>query len=78
MANKKKALAEKTKYRTLRPISFKGERVERGTVIGLSAEDIENVNLDHVELVDAVKEEVKKEEEKKEELSKQEGSDIEI
>lgn len=70
--------SKKVAYRTLRPLSYKGERVERDVVLELSNDDLKGLNLAYLELVDAKKEEVKKEEEKKEEASKQEGSDIEI
>lgn len=69
---------EKACYSVIRPFVFKGERVDVGTILELSNDDLKNINRAYVEETNPVKEEAKKEEVKKEELKKQEGKDIDI
>lgn len=75
---KSKTVQKKTSYRTLRAIAFVGERVETGTILELSIEDLKNINPAYIERVDNVKEEVKKEEAKKVEEDKKEGTEIDV
>lgn len=78
MAKTSKKVESKVKYRTLRAISFIGERVETGTVLELSVDDLKKLNMDYLERVDSKKEQVKEEEQAKVEEEKKEGTEIEI
>jgi hypothetical protein len=42
-------MLEREKYRVLRPIAVKGDRVEAGTVLELTQEDADNLNPAHIQ-----------------------------
>ncbi|MFA6006940.1 MAG: hypothetical protein WC764_04435 [Candidatus Paceibacterota bacterium] len=74
---KKKDAQGKAPYRVLHPISWLGERVERGSILGMTAADAKNIGASYLELVDKEKEE-KKEKEEAEQQKEIAGSEIDI
>ena len=65
-------------YRILQAIIFRGDRVEVGTVLTLSVEELASLNPAYYEELNAEKEEEKVAEEKKIEEEEKEGSKIDI
>lgn len=60
-----KPTAKETKqYRTLRALSYKGERIEPGTLLTLSKENLKEINNSYIDLVEDVKETKKEAKEK--------------
>lgn len=72
------AKSKKNQYRTLRALSYKGERVETGTLLLLSSEDLKQINTDYIELLDEKKVKEEKDVKKKVEDEKAEGNEIDI
>lgn len=45
---------DKKEFEVLRPIGFKGERVERGTVLALTDEEVANIGAENLKAMDEV------------------------
>lgn len=45
---------DKNEFEVLRPIGFKGDRVERGTILALTDEEVANIGAENLKAMDEV------------------------